>query len=321
MRVLVTGGAGFIGSRLVSLLLSSGHECMAVDNLANGRTPPRPQPQFEFVEQDIRERPSILSSFTAFRPSVVVHLAAIHHIPTCEQDAATALEVNIVGFQSVLDAATGSGCTRVVLASSGAVYEWRDGPLHENGTPTRASDIYSLSKLTNEAQLKLWAAKTNSSGKVARIFNTIGESDPNGHLIPDILRQLGSQADPAVIKLGNLSTSRDYIYVEDTAACLFALVDHPALPGVEFFNIGTGIEYNVRALVERIARIEGKSIEIVVDSERVRKVDRSGQLADMTSTITRLGWRPRYSLDEALKLILRHDRNDVHAHSLARLPL
>lgn len=139
---------------------------------------------------------------------------------------------------------------------------------------------------------------------VARIFNTIGENDPNGHLIPDILRQLDSKTNAARITLGTLSTRRDYIYAEDNAACLFALIDAEVSGATEYFNIGTGKEYSVRELVEIMANISGRRIEIGVDPDRVRQVDRPSQLADMTKTFSRLAWQPAYSLDEALKSIL-----------------
>jgi nucleoside-diphosphate-sugar epimerase len=306
MRVVVTGGCGFIGSRLVRHLLASERECLLVDSLAQGGLRPERHSRLTFVEQDVCDQISLVSIFQEFRPSVLVHLAAIHHIPTCERYPTAALNVNIVGFQAILDAATAVGCRKVILASSGAVYGWNESPLSEDRTPIKPTDIYSLSKVTNETQLELWAAKTGAIGVVARIFNTIGENDPNGHLIPEVLRQLDSKADPARIKLGNLSSRRDYIYVEDTAACLSAMVEAEGFLPTEYFNIGTGVEYSVRELVERIAAIMGKSIEVCVDPARVRQVDRPSQLADMTKTLSRFPWKPTYSLDKALTSILGH---------------
>jgi len=305
MRVVVTGGFGFIGSRLVRHLLSSGRECLVVDNWAQRGLRPECHPRLKVVEQDVCDPVSMVSILQEFRPSVLVHLAAIHHIPTCERNPTAALRVNIVGFQAVLDAAAVVGCRKVILASSGAVYKWNESLLNEARTPIQPTDIYSLSKVTNETQLELWASKTGGVGVVARIFNTIGENDPNGHLIPEVLRQLDSKANPVRIGLGNLSSRRDYIYVEDTAACLSAMVEGEGLLPTEYFNIGTGVEYSVRELVERIAEIVGRSIEVCVDPARVRQVDRPSQVADMTKTFSRFPWKPTYSLDQALTSILR----------------
>jgi len=302
--VLVTGGAGFIGSRLVSRLLAKGQECLILDNLSHTTPTPRAHPQLRFVKSDICDRASVVASLQEFRPDVVVHLAAVHHIPTCERDPAAALNTNVVGFQTILDAAALIGRPKLILASSGAVYSWQSSALVEDRTPTKAADIYSLSKLTNEGQIELWAKKTNATGVIARIFNTIGENDPNGHLIPDVLRQLESRAATVKIKLGNLHTRRDYIYVQDTAACLSAMVDGEASPGIECFNIGTGVEYSVRELVELMAETVGRAIDIHVDPQRIRQVDRPSQLAEMTKTRARFGWKPTYSLQEALTSII-----------------
>jgi UDP-glucose 4-epimerase len=235
-------------------------------------------------------------------------LAAIHHIPTCEQNASEALRVNIVGFQIVLDAAAKVGCQRMILASSGAIYDWQEGPLNEDRTPVKPRDIYSLSKATNEKQLEFWTAKTGATAIVARIFNTIGENDPNRHLIPDILRQVDSNGRHPLIRLGNLYTRRDYIYVEDTAACLASMVEADDLKGLEFFNVGTGREYDVRSIVEHIARIRGCSLELQADPTLARKMDRHSQLADITKAVSRLNWRPLYSLEEALKRTVAQER-------------
>src|SRR5258708_26351507 len=116
-----------------------------------------------------------------------------------------ALEPNVVGTQIVLDASAGAGCRKFVLASTGGVYDWIDEPLTEE-TPVRPTDTYTLSKVTNEAQLAFWVAKTGQKAIVARIFNTIGTRDPNGHLIPEILSQLNSNGSTSIIQLGNLCT-------------------------------------------------------------------------------------------------------------------
>ena len=306
-RILITGGAGFIGSRLTQQLLSSRHECLVVDNLTVGLPAPPPCAHLRFAALDICDRDPLEKACQDFSPETVVHLAAIHHIPTCEKNAPEAFRVNVVGFQVVLDAAEKAGCEKVVLASSGAVYDWQEGPLREDSTPARPSDVYSLSKFTNEQQLRLWAQKTKGSAIAGRIFNTIGANDPNAHLIPDILRQLQcSHANgKTVLKLGNTHTRRDYIYVEDTAACLKRMVEGAIGSGVHVFNIGTGKEFDVASLARMIADMKGMDCEITMNPALVRKVDRQSQLADITRAVSLLGWKPRYSLTEALRLVIQ----------------
>jgi nucleoside-diphosphate-sugar epimerase len=300
-KILITGAAGFIGSRLVSLLLTNGATCCGLDNLSTGCPKPEQHHNLEFRVQDICEPEGIHAVFTSFRPEIVVHLAAIHHIPSCERNPSKAFHTNAVGTQIVLEASAAVGCRKFVLASTGGVYDWVDEPLKEE-TPVRPTDTYTLSKITNEWQLRHWVAQSGKQGIVARIFNTIGKDDRNGHLIPDILRQINSLNGTNVIQLGNLNTKRDYIYVEDTAACLARMTEYEPANGVEIFNVGTGREYGVRFIAETIARLKNRSVEVRSNPSLVRKVDRSNQLADISKTIVELGWRPKVGLEEALKV-------------------
>jgi len=300
-KILITGAAGFIGSRLVGILLARGAICCGVDNLSTGCPKPRERHNLEFYVQDICAPDGLNAIFESFRPEIVVHLAAIHHIPTCERHPSKAIHTNTVGTQIVLEASSAAGCRKFVLASTGGVYDWVNEPLSEE-TPVRPTDTYTISKITNEWQLKHWVAQTGRKGVVARIFNTIGTGDRNAHLIPDILRQINSAVDTSSIQLGNLNTQRDYIYVEDTAACLARMTDFEPKNGVEIFNVGTGKEYGVRFIAETIARIKNRSVEVRSNPSLVRKVDRSSQLADISKAIAELGWKPRVCLEEALKL-------------------
>jgi UDP-glucose 4-epimerase len=300
-KILITGAAGFIGSRLVDILLTRGATCCGVDNLSTGCPLPEARQNLDFRVQDICDSDGINAIFASFRPEIVIHLAAIHHIPTCERIPSKAIHTNAVGTQIVLEASAAVGCRKIVLASTGGVYDWVDESLTEE-SPVRPTDTYTLSKVTNEWQLTYWVAQTGRKGIVARIFNTIGRDDRNGHLIPDILRQMNSTDDTTVIQLGNLRTKRDYIYVEDTAACLARMTEYEPTNGVEIFNVGTGKEYGVQFIAEAIARIKNRSVEVRSNPSLVRKVDRSTQLADISKTMAELGWKPKVSLEEALRL-------------------
>ncbi len=302
-KILITGAAGFIGSRLVDILLSRGTNCCGLDNLSTGCLALEERQNLEFHVQDIRDSDGVNAIFAGFRPEIVVHLAAIHHIPTCERNPSTAVHTNAVGTQIILEASASVGCRKIILASTGGVYDWTDESLTEESA-VRPTDTYTLSKVTNEWQLRHWVAQNGKKGIVARIFNTIGKDDRNGHLIPDILRQMNSMNGSNVIQLGNLNTKRDYIYVEDTAACLARMTEYEPSNGVEIFNVGTGKEYGVQFIAEAIARIKNLSVEVRSNPNLVRKVDRSSQLADISKTIAELGWRPKVGLEEALKLTI-----------------
>ncbi len=309
-RVLVTGGAGFIGNRLVRGLSEIGVKTAVVDNLYVKMPMPSASQFVCCYEADIRDADKIDNVFREFQPEAIVHLAAIHHIPTCERNPHLAMEVNVLGTQVVLDTAERRGVKQVVLASSAAVYDWWDTALIEDETPLKATDVYSTGKLANEYQLATWASRSGGGGAIARIFNVIGHDDPNGHLIPDILSQLeienGRVRVPRV-RVGNTQPKRDYTHADDTARGLLAILGHLNAGGpVEAFNLSRGEEYSVVHLIKIISSYLGCELEVQHDESRVRRVDRPHLLGDQKKVQSTLGWRARVGIDDALHNILAH---------------
>lgn len=301
-RVLITGGAGFVGSRLVPLLAAKA-QVAVVDDLSVGL----PMPQAAGVachRVDVRDHGAIMALAADFRPDLVVHLAALHHIPTCQNNPSQAMSVNVMGFQAVLDACSAAGCGKVVLASSGAVYAWADGALDEDAAMAPC-DVYSASKAANEHQLAAWSAATGGAGLVARMFNVIGPGDPNGHLIPDILNRLdGAAAGNVTLALGNLTTRRDFVDVDDMAAGLAALAACPAR-GVEVFNLCSGRDYTSADIARLLAAELGVAVDIVSDPALCRRVDRPSQLGNPAKALAALGWRTERPLAHSVAAIVR----------------
>ncbi len=308
--VLVTGAAGFIGSRTVARLGRAGYDVIAVDDLSVGLPLPAAAPGLIPVEADIRDRAAMRALFETHRPAALLHLAAVHHIPTCEKRPDLAMDVNVMGTQSLLDAAEAAGTRLVVFASSGAVYDWAEGLLTEDVAALRPRDVYSITKLSNEYQLNVWAGRTDARIRVARLFNTIGSNDPNGHLIPDILAQIGD-ARAATIRLGNTAPKRDYIYVDDVADALVALLGDSSDAPFEAFNICTGDELSVADLTHLIGEIVGVRVTIETDPARVRKVDRLQQLGDPSKMRERFGWTAAWTARDALDRIIAETRSQA----------
>jgi UDP-glucose 4-epimerase len=316
-RVAVTGAAGFIGSRVTALLHRLGVEVLAIDNLSVGLPLPAAAPGLVPVEADIRDRAAMQAILARHQPQAVVHLAAVHHIPTCEAKPWDAFEVNVMGTQSVLEAAQAVGAD-VLLASSGAVYDWTAGALGEDSSPLKPSDVYSITKLDNEYQLAGWAARTGRRAMAARLFNTIGTGDPNGHLIPDVLKQIGQGGAAATIALGNTAPRRDYIHVDDVASALVTLLGGlPAAAPFEAFNVCTGRDLSVAELVGQMADLMGVAVTITRDPARIRKVDRLEQLGNPAKLAQRFGWQAQWDARSALAQIMAATGYSVAPQSAA----
>lgn len=301
-RVLITGGAGFIGSALGKHLLSKGCELHVVDDLSFGRRHLAPVSDAQFHQADIRDREAMSRIFRAVEPQQVLHLAAVHFIPYCNAHPIEATDINIMGTLNVLDAcAATKRVQQVFLASTAAVYPIANSAMDETHA-TGPMDIYGITKLATERLANEFHLRTGIPTIVGRFFNAFGPNETNPHLIPEIQKQVldGKRT----LQLGNLDPKRDFIHTEDMGRAMSALLD-AGLPGYEVFNIGRGIEYSVREIVEAFERQLGEKLTIAVDPTRVRKVERMHLLADVSKLKRMTGWEPRWGIDEGVATLLK----------------
>jgi len=298
-RVLVIGGAGFIGSHLSDVCSDKGCEVFVYDNFSTGKRsflgkiPPE-----NIFEGDILDPAALADATGKADPEIVFHMAAVHHIPTCEKKPRQALRVNVEGTAGVLEAVSESHARRVVFASTGALYDPSNTGVLREDSPLKAFDIYSISKMSCEHLLQYHSEKTGRETVAARLFNTVGRRETNSHLIPAVVDQLieGKRA----IRLGNVTPRRDYIHVEDVAEALFSLGTAKTRNGFDVFNVGTGIEHSVLELVNLFSEVIGDKVEVVSVPELQRKVDRPTQKADNSKLRTASGWNPSRNLRQAL---------------------
>lgn len=303
-RVLVTGGAGFIGSAVLPELQSAGHECFVLDDLSVGRRELAPVPDDRFFVTDVRDREGVSRAFATARPHAVVHLAATHFIPACNARPYEAADVNIRGTMHVLEAAASSRVERVLFASTAAVYPIHDEAIPET-LPTGPLDIYGLTKATGERLVAGFHHETGTAAINCRFFNAFGPNETNPHLIPEIARQVNEGA--RVVKLGNLEPKRDFIHTSDMARAVRMLLERRDA-GLLTVNLGRGVEYSVTELVDAFSAVVGETIGIEQDPARVRKVDRPHLLADTTRLRTLTGWEPRVSLEEGIATMVEARR-------------
>ena len=296
-RILVTGGFGMIGRRLSEQIKNSKNSLMVVDNFSSKLKPVK---GVKFSKTNILNEKSLLKIFKTFKPNIVVHLAAIHHIPTCEKKRSFSQKVNILGTEILLKYCEIFKVKKFVLASSGAVYNWQKQKLSENITKLDPSDNYSMCKFSNEVQLKLWTQRTLGTGIVARIFNTIGYDDPNSHLLPDILKQIDLNRKINRITLGNMKPKRDYVDADDVASALNKMINYKKA-GYSIFNICCGKEYSVKDIINILEKILKIKIFTKSINSKKRKIDRLSQLGSNTKIKNKLKWSAKLNLISTLQ--------------------
>ena len=303
MKTLITGGAGFIGSAIVPSLKAEGHDVFVYDNLSFGNLDFINIPDDHFYKEDIRDKQKMEEIFALLNPDIVIHLAAIHFIPYCNQHPYEAADINIRGTMNVLNACKNiKSLKKFFFASTAAVYPIKDNALNEEHE-VHPLDIYGLSKLTGEQLCKIFHLESGIDTIVCRFFNAFGPNETNPHLIPEIEKQLKKGL--RIIKLGNLSPKRDFIHTYDMAAAVSLILK---LKNVEYetFNLGRGIEYSVTEIVEAFERQLNEAIEVEIDPTRVRKVEREHLLADVTKLKEVTGWKPVWSIDDGIRNLIQN---------------
>jgi UDP-glucose 4-epimerase len=300
MRILISGISGFIGSAVYQNFKQN-FEVYAIDNLSFGNRDLINIPEENFYVEDIRNREKIFEIVQSIKPDYVIHLAAIHFIPYCNEHPFEAAQVNIEGTKNIFDACEiTKSVKKVFYASTAAVYPIYDGPISENH-PTGPLDIYGISKLTGEYLANSFYLKTNIPTIVCRFFNAFGPNETNPHLIPAIQEQLNKGL--RKIELGNLEPKRDYIHTSDMANAIEGLI-LKFESGYEVFNLGQGIEYSVTEIVNAFAENLNESIEIIQDPTRMRKSDRMHLLADNSKLKKFLDWVPKIGINEGIKTLI-----------------
>ncbi|HEY8291141.1 MAG TPA: NAD-dependent epimerase/dehydratase family protein [Thermomicrobiales bacterium] len=306
--VLVTGGCGFVGSRVCARLVTDGHEVVILDNLTLGAPANLPAAvvgQVRIVEGDIRDADALAQCLMTYRPRIVIHLAALHFIPACNADPRRAIDVNVTGTQALLDGCAAVGTVEaIVLASSAAVYAASDLPLHEESA-LGPVDIYGHTKLWNEQQAALFHRRTGIAVGIARLFNQFGPGETNAHLIPAIIEQVRAGGP---LRLGNLASKRDYLYTDDAARGLIALAAACREHGSLTCNFGSERAVDGWHLVRLIEHLHGSPLVVTQDPARMRPADTPVILSDCTRAHELLGWYAETTLENGLAAVFAQPR-------------
>ncbi|HBA83034.1 MAG TPA: UDP-glucose 4-epimerase GalE [Verrucomicrobia bacterium] len=317
MKILVTGGAGYIGSVTTELLLNKGHQVVVFDNLERGHVE-AVDGRAKLVRGDLRDREPILQAMKTERPDAVMHFAAYALVGESMQDPMLYFRNNVEGGIHLVDAMLAAGMKKIVFSSTCATYGQPDRMPMTEEIPQHPTNPYGSSKLMLE-KILLWCQERKGLEPVfLRYFNACGateqfgeDHEPESHIIPSVLKVALGQKERAEIFGDDYETPdgtciRDYIHIVDLAqAHILAL--KPGLAGA--FNLGTGTGFSVKEVVDTCRAVSGHPIPAIVSPRRPGDPARLVAGAQKAKDI--LGWKPQYP---DLKTIVQHAWNWHQAH-------
>jgi NAD dependent epimerase/dehydratase len=306
-KVLVTGAGGFIASHLVERLVSEGAQVRAFTRY-NSRNdvgmlrlvPPDVFSELEVVLGDLRDVEAVRSAVRGV--DTVFHLGALIAIPYSYVHPREVIETNVMGTVNVLMAARDFDVRRVVHTSTSEVYGTAQYTPIDEAHPLQGQSPYSASKIAADKIAESFYRSFNLPVVTLRPFNTYGPRQSTRAVIPTIITQVLTRD---VVKLGSLDPSRDFTFVKDTAKGFICIAEADNVLGEEI-NLGNDNTIRIGDLVEKIFGIIGKSPEVVTDSQRIRpgKSEVMRLWASNNKAKKMIGWEPRISLDEGLRLTI-----------------
>ena len=304
MRVLVTGGAGFIGSHLVDALIAGGHSVTVLDNFSNGKKENiklhANDRDFKIIRGDIKDIAALKKALRG--ADAVAHLAAMISVPLSVKNPKLAHEVNVEGTLSVLKASHDAGVKRLVHASSCAVYgEASKLPIKEDAPPKPLSP-YAMSKLDAEESCRAFYETGGFPAISLRYFNVYGPRQSGGDYAGVMLKFMGrlQNNQPPVI-YGDGSQTRDFVYVGDVVDATMLALERPDIGG-EVINVGTMKRTSIDDLCGMFMKLSGKT-DLKPIYEPARTGDIKHSQADISKAKRLLGFKPKVSIERGVEML------------------
>jgi UDP-glucose 4-epimerase len=303
MKVLVTGGAGFIGSHLVDRLVQEGHEVIVVDNLSTGKRRNLNRAS-RFYKLDIQGR-RLERVFRNERPNVVMHLAAQMDVRKSVEDPIFDAQVNILGTLNILEQSVKHGVRKVVFSSSGgAIYGEQDVYPAPESHSTKPLSPYGLSKLCGEQYLSYFQRVGGLQAVSLRYANVYGpRQDPEGEagVVAIFIQKLLNNEQPVIN--GNGRQTRDFVFVEDVVEANLAMMGQE-IEGI--FNVGTGAETSINDLFRILVQHTGSTCKEVHGP--AKKGEQARSVVDSSKLRQEMSWEPKMNLTDGLKRTVEYFR-------------
>ncbi|MCH9667208.1 MAG: UDP-glucose 4-epimerase GalE [Actinomycetia bacterium] len=309
MRVLVTGGAGYIGAHVVRALRQAGHAVAALDDLSTGSRS-RLSTDIPLYVGSLLDDGFAEASLRAHSAEAVVHIAAKKAVEESVADPLFYYRENVIGMHKVLAAMVATGTTRILFSSSAAVYGVVSTSPVTEAAPTAPASPYGWTKLMCEQMIRDVAAAHRLNWSALRYFNVAGTAEPEladrgeNNLIPRVFRAITSRVPPKIFgdsyPTPDGTCIRDYVHVEDIADAHVAVVDSMNTTQLaDIYNVGTGTGTSVLEVINAVRRVTG--IEFACDITAKRPGNPAEVVADPALIRDALGWESRHDLAEAVE--------------------
>lgn len=304
MRILVTGGAGFVGSHVTRLLLDNGYQVTALDNLSTGKESSVDK-RAKFIKADIKDSKKVKEALEGM--DAVIHMAGLIVVTESVKDPIKYCENNVVGTVSLLEAMRKANVKKIIFSSSACVYGTPDNLPIKEDAPIKPDNPYGSSKASIETFLQTYSAIHGFDSIILRYFNPYGPGEqhsPETHAIPNFIKAtLSKEPIPLYWKGEQI---RDFIYIEDLAR---AHIDVLGQKGYQVFNIGTEKGIKVKDVVTEIFKIAGYEVPIKDLGKRSGDVHANYASSEKLKNIT--GWQAKVSLAQGLRQTIKYYRANI----------
>jgi UDP-glucose 4-epimerase len=305
MKILVTGGAGFIASHIVDALVSKNHEVAIIDDMSNGQEE-NINPKAKFFKVDISNAEDVKKVFDEFAPEVIFHLAAQANVRKSIENPERDREVNVIGTLNLLENAARAKTKHFIFSSTGgAIYgENAPRPTPETEEPKPVSP-YGRHKLESEINIARFAKENGFKATILRYANVYGpKQNPRGEAGVIAIFADKMIANEPLSMFGSGDQTRDYVFVKDIVSANLKALES----GIEgTFNIGTGKEISLKQIVESLERICGKTVEV----EHLPAIEGELMASCLDASLARqtLDWKVEYQIEEGLEQTINYLQN------------
>lgn len=297
-KVLIFGVGGFVGSYLSNEFLENGYKVIGSDKVRGNMLPNA----VEFYNADLLDGISVERLINFLQPDIVINLAAISSVGQSWKMPQATISVNVLGALNIMEAARKTiKKPKIMFIGSSEEYVASDKPINEE-KELDATNPYGISKVTQEQFAKMYRKQYGLKIYCVRPFNHTGIGQKDTFVLSSFCKQVAEiekSGQSGIIKVGNLSVKRDFSHVKDIVRAYRMIIESDDYDTI--YNVGSGIEYSLDEILKYIIDLSSQKIRVEIDEERCRQSDQLVICCDHKLITEKLGWKPKYTVFDALK--------------------